>query len=157
MLKLAVALYFFVAFSSLTAHAATFPTARAVDGDTILTTYRGGAVRVRLYGIDAPEKRQEYGPQATAYVDRAAARIARIEPITTDRYGRMVAIVHMTDGSTLEAMLLAAGLAWVYPQYCALPVCADWQEIEARARAQRIGLWAGEAVEPWRWRRRKGQ
>lgn len=118
------------------------------DGDTL--TLAGG-MRVRLYGIDAPELDQPYGPAArdalAALVD---GRVVRVIEHVTDRYGRQVSDV-VRDGVDVNRHLIAAGAAWCYMRY--LPPGDDCPRIEAEARSARRGLWAlPNPVPPWAWR-----
>ena len=127
------------------------------DGDTIrVLSPDNREVRVRLYGIDAPERRQPYG---TASRDYAASlchrREVTVRPVDTDRYGRTVGLVEVGDVEVNREMV-AAGLAWLYPQYCRIPDCVEWRELEAEARDARRGLWAQDGpVPPWEWRRER--
>lgn len=116
------------------------------DGDTL----RIGPHTIRLANIDAPELAQEYGPTArAALVNLCAGQWAEATVTTRDRYRRAVATVRCGQVDANRTMV-AAGYAWVYTRYnkdATLPA------IEDRARAQRQGLWAGQApVPPWIWR-----
>jgi endonuclease YncB( thermonuclease family) len=128
------------------------------DGDTItIEPPQGGdRVKVRLHGIDCPETKQPYGQTAKGFVSNAVLfKTVDVQPTPQgkDRYGRIVAVVDIPGVGVLQELLLEAGLAWVYPQYC--KDCGAWEAMEAEARRQRKGLWAGEKpVEPWIWRRR---
>ena len=126
------------------------------DGDTI-TVLRNGReqVKIRLYGIDCPEKRQAWGSRATQVTGRLCAdKVVDIQEADIDRYGRTVAIITLPDGRVLQEALVAEGMAWVWPRYCKLPVCQDWSEIEAKAKESKAGLWLGaEPDPPWEWRR----
>ncbi|MDR0339921.1 MAG: thermonuclease family protein [Desulfovibrio sp.] len=125
------------------------------DGDTITVepAVGGDRVRVRLYGIDAPEARQSYGQAAKGFVNSAALyKQVEIDAGGRDRYGRTVAIVTVAGVGVLQELLLDAGLAWVYPQYC--KDCAAWLERQTAARKAGKGLWAdGHPVPPWEWRK----
>lgn len=140
------------ALTLLLATAAAAETPEAVvsvhDGDTL--TLASG-VRVRLFGIDAPELDQPYG---TAARDALAAmvngRVVRVVEHATDRYGRQVGDV-VLDGVSVNRHLVADGAAWCYTRY--LPPGDDCPRIEAEARAARRGLWAlPDPVPPWTWR-----
>jgi endonuclease YncB( thermonuclease family) len=128
------------------------------DGDTItVEPVRGGdRIKVRLHGIDAPERRQPYGEAARAFVRKAAMyKEAEVipQPQGKDRYGRIVAVVEV-PGGVLQELLLEAGLAWVYPKYCR--DCGAWEALQRQARAERAGLWRNEdAAPPWEWRKRR--
>ncbi len=129
-----------------------------MDGDTItVEPDKGGErVKVRLHGIDAPEARQPYGRAAKDFVIKAVLfRSVELQesPQKRDRYGRTVAVVLLPGGESLQAVLLRAGLAWVWPRYCVN--CAAWQAAQDEARLAGRGLWAQTApVPPWEWRRR---
>lgn len=126
------------------------------DGDTI-TVLRNGReqVKIRLYGIDCPEKRQAWGSRATQATGRlCAGKVVDVQETDIDRYGRTVAIIMLPDGRTLQEVLVAEGMAWVWPRYCKLPVCREWSEIEVKAREGRAGLWRdAKPIPPWEWRR----
>lgn len=141
-------LLFFFLSSSLFAFPAKV--VKISDGDTItVLTPDYQQIRVRLYGIDCPEKRQAFGSAATRFTrDMVAGKEVEITDMGKDRYGRMVGIV-----GNLNQALIEAGLAWVYPQYCKLPVCKDWYQLQKQARQNRVGIWSDpEPVAPWKWR-----
>ena len=83
------------------------------DGDTISVLREGRAVKVRLYGVDAPEKAQAFGTQARTFTsDAAFQQTVTVEVHTTDRYGRLVGGVLFPDGRSLNQELVRAGMAW---------------------------------------------
>ncbi|MCW5976489.1 MAG: thermonuclease family protein [Bryobacteraceae bacterium] len=124
-----------------------------VDGDTFDILKGDSVVRVRLYGTDAPESGQAFGAEATAHAnDLAFGKVVRVEPISTDSYGRTVAEVVLPDERSLNQELIRAGLARWYQRYA--PDDRKLQELEAEARQERRGLWADPAPEaPWDWRK----
>lgn len=72
-----------------------------------------------------------------------------------DRYGRSVALVRLPDGTLLNEVLVADGLAWVYEEYCREDLCQRLRELEQQARRERRGLWAeNDPTRPAEWRRR---
>lgn len=125
------------------------------DGDTIRVVHHGKAVTVRLHGVDAPEKRQAFGPNAQQFTTSLAFRhTVTVLVHDTDRYGRVVGEVLLPDGRSLNQELVRAGLAWWYRQYA--PNATTLQHLEAEARASRRGLWHDpQAVPPWDWRRQQ--
>lgn len=128
------------------------------DGDTITILISGNRqVKIRLYGIDCPEKKQSFGQQARRFTaDRVGNRDVQVEIFDTDRYGRTVGIVKTDDGGILNRELLINGLAWIYMQYCTAPFCAGWKQEEMQARQMKIGLWSDKNVmEPWEFRKQK--
>jgi endonuclease YncB( thermonuclease family) len=118
------------------------------DGDTL----RIGAVKIRLFGIDAPELSQTCGGWACG--SAAAARLAELVaegtavcvPRDIDRYGRMVATCTVA-GTDVGARLVAEGLARAYVRYG-----DDYAAAEAVAEAAGVGLWRTEAEAPWDYR-----
>lgn len=138
------------------AHAFPARIVGVVDGDTIdvEADIGGQRVRVRLYGIDAPEKRQPGGETAKSFVFSFLFQAVNVEPQgkTPDKYGRIVAIVYLSGSESLQVALLQAGFAWVWPRYCRN--CSEWQSLQDAARMAGRGIWAdSEPVPPWVWRR----
>jgi endonuclease YncB( thermonuclease family) len=157
-LKLCVC-FFFLFLTAYPTDAADIRRARIVDvtdGDTItVEPLTGGErIKVRLYGIDAPERKQPYGESARGYVVKLALyKQATIQtlPQGNDRYGRVVATVEIEGAGVLQELLLANGMAWVYPPYC--KNCRKWEALQNEAQVQEKGLWAGKKpVPPWKWR-----
>ena len=141
------------------AQAAPHRVVDVADGDTVtIEPVHGGArAKVRLHGIDCPEMGQPYGQAAKAYVVKTALYKTvdvQVTPQGKDRYGRVVAVIEIPGVGILQELLLKEGLAWVWPQYC--KDCKAWEAMQAKARAQGKGLWAGnKPIEPWVWRKRK--
>jgi len=128
------------------------------DGDTIVVTAHASnkRIRIRLYGIDAPERNQACGKNAKAFVMAISLhKRVNIMPLNTERYGRTVAIVFLSNGSSLQEHLLEMGLAWVWPRYCVN--CKEWKALQKTAQQEKIGLWKSDAkaLEPWKWRQRR--
>lgn len=138
------------------AHAEFFD-ARVVavlDGDTVDVLVDGARRRVRLAGIDTPERGQPWARRAKqALAERVFGKQVRVNAVTTDRYGRTVGELY-ADGVCVGCELVREGHAWVYREFSDDPVLL---ELEADARAARRGLWGlpeAERVPPWEWRRR---
>lgn len=123
------------------------------DGDTITVLRDGRQVKIRLYGIDSPEKGQDFGQKARELTAAlVAGRSVDIEQMDTDRYGRIVGLVEV-NGQSLNRLIVQNGFAWVYPQYCNERFCDDWIQSEATARKSKKGLWKDPVVvPPWEWR-----
>jgi len=120
------------------------------DGDTLRLE---GGQRVRLWGIDAPELKQAYGVQARDHLAHLVeGRAVVLQPHGEDRYGRLLAVV-VVAGRSVNEDLLSAGLAWWFKKYT--PGEVRYEQLEARARARRVGLWAQRSPEaPWDFRHR---
>jgi endonuclease YncB( thermonuclease family) len=128
------------------------------DGDTLtLLDDSKSQHRIRIDGIDAPERTQPYGQRARqSLADLAHGRSARAECSKSDRYGRAVCRV-IVDGVDVGLEQVRRGLAWHYTKYAheQLPqVRVDYARAEERARAEHSGLWTVTApVAPWDYRR----
>lgn len=121
------------------------------DGDTIWVETEKQATKIRLYGIDAPESKQPYGAEATAFLtDFALGKTVTVVELDTDRYSRSVAIV-ILDGISLQEIMLDNGYAWVYNSYC--KQCGAWKALEQDAKSNKRGMWVDDCVEPWVWRK----
>jgi endonuclease YncB( thermonuclease family) len=141
----------------LTAHAWMAKVVSVTDGDTIkVYNAEQGQVKIRLYGIDTPEKAQPYGKAAGKYLSSLiAGATVDIESVTTDRYGRTVGIVSDSERN-INQQMVRAGYAWVYQRYCDKPFCDYWLALESEAKTDKLGLWQeSNPVPPWEWRRRK--
>jgi endonuclease YncB( thermonuclease family) len=124
------------------------------DGDTVkVLTDEPHLYRVRLAGIDAPERKQPYGQAAKALLsDWVYQRRVVIETPGADRYGRLLGTIYQ-DGINVNAKLVEAGAAWVYRAY---PHDPGFILLEAQAQAGQRGLWglqADQQCPPWDWRR----
>jgi len=119
------------------------------DGDTLTLLVGQEQLKIRLEGIDAPEKGQPYGQDAKAALsDRAFGRWAVVLWRDTDRNGRTLG--HVLTPTWTNYQLVADGHAWHFKRYSKSGASAA-AEIEARAANR--GLWAGVPVAPWEWRK----
>ena len=124
------------------------------DGDTVEILVGQERVRVRLAGIDTPERGQPWATRAKqALSGRVYRKWVRVNEVAVDRYGRTVGEVY-ADDVCVGCELVRDGHAWVYRQFSDDPVLL---ELEAEAREARRGLWSlpeSERMPPWEWRRR---
>ncbi len=127
-----------------------------VDGDTLrVMRTEGGTVKVRLYGIDCPEKGQRYGKEARglAYL-LSYEQVVLIESRGEGRYGRTIGNVMLPGGENLNHQLVKAGACWWYRKYA--KENETLKRLEAEAREAKRGLWANpNPVPPWEWRKGK--
>jgi endonuclease YncB( thermonuclease family) len=121
------------------------------DGDTIKVMHNGRAEKIRLNGIDCPEKTQPFGHKAKQFTSAMVfGKEVTVQVKDTDKYGRTVADVILPDGRSLNRELVAAGLAWWYRKYSK---DESLRQLEADAQAARRGLWADpDPMPPWEWR-----
>lgn len=124
------------------------------DGDTITASCQAGEVKVRMYGIDAPEMGQE--PWGARSRDTLRGFLPLRSPVTLqvrdqDRYGRTVAQVFV-DGSDVGLEMVRQGRAAVYEQY---NDSAAYRQAQIEAKQDRRGIWAksGSQQDPASWRR----
>lgn len=138
------------------------------DGDTVtILTLQKQQHRIRISGIDAPEKAQPFGNRSKQNMERMAkGKEALADCPKTDRYGRKVCKVWVqpadcpTCGKTLDVGLaqVTAGLAWWYRAYAKEQSPDDrgrYESEENESRLLKRGLWVdNDPVPPWDWRRR---
>jgi len=115
---------------------------RVADGDTITVLENRAQHRIRLFGIYAPERRQDFSNRAKQLAsDLVFGKQVLIVKQDVDRYGRVVGTVYVVDLCVNEE-LVTNGLAWVYRYYCKIPICTAWLDLEAHARDSKMGLWS---------------
>tara|TARA_B110000879_G_C11024136_1_gene452112 strand:- start:156 stop:629 length:474 start_codon:yes stop_codon:yes gene_type:complete len=125
---------------------------KIADGDTLtLLTGSNEKIKVRLAGIDTPERKQPFGSEAKQALSKLVfQKKALIEVETKDRYGRTVGIVFV-DGQNINYELVRQGMAWVYRKYTNDEIL---YELEAQAKTKKTGLWAdAKPIAPWSWRK----
>ena len=129
---------------------------RVSDGDTCdVEIDSGKIVRVRIYGIDAPELSQPFGRDARKYLDQRIYRQeVTVKKFYDDQYGRCVGRIQL-NGQDLALELLREGIVWHYVQYCN---DQSYAIAERLARNERKGLWrgnleGGEPIAPWEYRK----
>lgn len=137
------------------------------DGDTLtVLDARHESHKIRLAGIDAPERGQPFGRRSAEALTRLTTnRIVRVDGGKVDRYQRRVGVVRVapadcascTPSLDVGLALIGAGLAWHYLAYAreqSPPDRLQYQAAEAGARSRQDGLWADAApTPPWDWRR----
>ncbi len=140
------------------------------DGDTITVLRGNEQVKIRLAGIDAPEKAQAFGNAAKLRMsDLVFGKEVRVDDRKLDKHGRTIGRVWVTSTEcqvsdcpkTLDAgmALLTTGLAWHYKKYekeQPEEERGQYSFAESEAHAKRAGLWSDpEPVPPWEWRKAK--
>jgi micrococcal nuclease len=145
-----IILLFFV--SPLWAEEFTGKVVSVSDGDTITVMHLGRGGKVRLYGIDCPEKGQAFGNRAKQFTSKMVfGKEVLVKSHGCDRYGRILGDVFLPDGRSLNQELIRAGYAWWFRKYSNDEMLAM---LESKARASREGLWADpHAVPPWEYRK----
>ena len=120
------------------------------DGDTItVLDSKKQEIKVRLWGIDAPEKKQSFGVNAKSSLSfKTFGKYVVLEVKSKDRYGRTVANVYVGN-RWINKELVEDGMAWYYRQYAKSP---ELEQAEHQARSAKRGLWSQQAVPPWEYR-----
>lgn len=143
---------------------------RVLDGDTIETEYainsylpsnqRSEKLKIRLFGIDAPEKKQEFGKEAKDYLSSLIlGKEVKLIIENIDRYKRIVGTIYLQENekSTMSSEkdinrnLVKNGYAWAYREYS-----TKYLAEEADAKMFKLGLWKNpQAINPADFRKRK--
>lgn len=125
------------------------------DGDTLTLLVNGNEqVKVRFYGIDAPESHQAFGTQAKKRLSELVfGKDVTVTVMDKDRYGRTVGKVYVGDTyANLE--LVKAGMAWHYVEYARNDT--DLAKAQDEAKAAHVGLWQdANPTPPWDFRKGK--
>ena len=127
------------------------------DGDSL----RSGNLRIRLFGIDAPEKKQkcsdvdgrqwDCGVAAQKALKQLVESVPQIscDLMDVDRYSRLVMRCYAGE-KDVAATLVREGLALAYRQYSTL-----YSQDENAAKITKAGMWSGSFTKPWKWRRNR--
>jgi endonuclease YncB( thermonuclease family) len=131
------------------------PVIAVIDGDTIEVLHDRHSERIRLNGIDCPEKGQAYGHKAKdAVADLVFGKQVILQTYGLDKYGRTIADVQLHDGTNVNQRLVKDGWCWWYRKYA--PGNAELEKLEKDARDAKKGVWADSApVPPWIYRKAK--
>jgi len=128
------------------------------DGDTLtLLDAQKNQHKIRLQGIDAPEKAQAFGNKSKQSLhEMVHGKEVFVDVQKKDKYGRSVGkiLVNQTD-ACLEQ--IKRGMAWHYKQYANEQSPEDrdvYAQAESTARAQSLGLWKDKSpTPPWAFRK----
>lgn len=131
---------------------------------------RGSKEKIRLYGIDAPERGQAFSRVSRDNLHKLLQGTLDINVLYHDKFGRAVALVKSTKtanfgsanesagkyGSiTVNEIQIRDGMAWMYSLFCKESFCPEWKALENDARSARKGLWRdAKPIPPWDWKRR---
>lgn len=126
------------------------------DGDTLTVLVDGREVKVRVAGIDAPEKKQAFGQRSKEHLsDCSFDKAVSVEWSKTDRYGRTIGKV-LADGVDCGLRQIELGMAWHYKAYAKEQTPVDrtaYADAESQASARKVGLWSGShPTPPWEFR-----
>ncbi len=127
---------------------------KVVDGDTIhlKSSDSDNVLKIRLYGIDAPERSQKFGSQSTqAMKEYVLNKKVKLDKVNEDRYGRIVGKIY-SDGVYVNLDMIKNGYAWHYDHYSQ---DSDLKKAQQNAKDKKLGLWSDKSTpqEPWRYRK----
>ena len=155
-------LSFLLIFSVCTASASKILQGKVVsvaDGDTItVLDAEKTQHKIRLQGIDAPEKAQAFGAKSKqSLYEMVHGKTVQVSFEKSDKYGRILGKV-LLDGQDICHQQIKAGLAWHYKKYQNQQPLADrdaYSASETAAKNEKLGLWSDpRPVAPWDFRKR---
>lgn len=123
------------------------------DGDTVILLDSDNTKhKIRLHGIDAPEKGQPYGNRAKEYLSGLIFdKTVKVDSKGTDQYKRVLGVIYFGD-TNINAEMVRSGYAWSY-KYSKDKYYIKLQE---KAKADKRGLWKDKnSIDPWLWRKEK--
>ena len=129
------------------------------DGDTItVLDQQKNTYKIRLQGIDAPEKKQAFGEKSKQSLhDLVHKKQVRIEYDKEDKYGRIVGKVTMED-MDICLQQLVLGMAWHYKKYQSEQSVSDravYSDTELKSKSLKLGLWTDDTpMPPWEFRKK---
>jgi len=127
---------------------------KIIDGDSFEGRANGQNYRIRLFGIDAPEKGQDFYQKSK---DRLG-QLCKEGPIlikirNKDYFGRWVADSYSYKGEFINQIMIKEGLAWHFTKYSKDPTL---KKLEREARDAQIGIWSiRDPIAPWEYRKNK--
>ena len=123
-----------------------------IDGHTVRVLSGKRIVKVRLYGIDCPAKKQPYGKQSKKALRQLVfGKVVTIREKETDGGGRPAAVVLAQDGHDVNRALVKAGWCWAYEKHS-----PDYSKEMQEAREAKRGLWQDpNPIRPEDWRQMK--
>lgn len=128
------------------------PITSVVDGDTFTVLHGRQQIRVRLDGIDAPEKSQPFSERSREQLSQLLGRRVTLRVTGQDQYGRKLVEALTPDGRSINQEMVRAGWAWWFRRYA--PRNRALEALELEAREARRGLWREEEpTPPWEFRR----
>jgi micrococcal nuclease len=132
---------------------------KVFDGDTILVSILGTKEKVRLIGVDTPEKNhplkpvQFFSKEAKLFLEQLAGGqsvLLEYERQKRDKYGRLLAYVFLEGGRLVNAEIIKEGFGFVYLKY-PFQRSDEFKRYEEQARKGEKGLWRNQGRDEWEW------
>lgn len=123
------------------------------DGDTIICLADDKVQhKIRLYQIDAPERKQDFGTASRkALSDMVFNKAVEVKTHKKDKYRRTLGTIYR-DNKDINLAMIRLGMAWYYPFTKKNDV---YKQAEEKARDNKVGLWSQKAIAPWEFRKSK--
>lgn len=159
-MRVLLALFYFITLATVTLQEGDTILGKCIsvrDADTIKVLSDNSVYKIRLSGIDAPERGQEYSRKAkVALASKIKGRNITVEVTGYDKYRRILGEVTL-EGESITYWLVRKGWAWQFVKYDQSEELRLAQEL---ARKEGLGLWVGESIgvtpiPPWEFRDRK--
>ncbi len=131
---------------------------KIIDGDTVVArTINNKKLKIRLAGIDAPERDQPYGIKSTNYLKKIIfSKIVNIHLTSKDKYKRSLGIIFYKK-TNINLDLVSSGNAWAYRKYLkkmGKKLEEAFIRAESNAQYYKLGLWNNlSPTPPWTWRK----
>lgn len=128
---------------------------RVYDGDTATGLLLGNRqIRIRLYGIDAPEKSQDFSEKSRLFLANLIDKKNVVVKVASkDRYGRLVGHLSTNQHRDINLEMIRQGWAW---HYAAFDNTLTYKKAFNQAQTEKKGMWkVSTNLEPWKWRKCK--
>lgn len=124
------------------------------DGDTFVGRGDGVTYKIRLQGIDAPERGQDFSNKSKDLLGELCSYSpVKAKLLSKDRYGRWVADVYNNKGQFINEVMVEEGMAWHFKRYSS---DKNLDRLEALAKQEKKGLWSFDnPIPPWEYRNLK--
>jgi micrococcal nuclease len=128
----------------------TYKVVGVVDGDTfdVFDIEKKSASRIRMNGIDAPERGMPYNKKAKQYLSNLIfGKEVVLQFLDEDRNGRLIAKTIINDNVDVSLEMIKAGYAWHFKEFSDDELYAYWETV---AKQNKIGLWQeSNPLSPW--------
>lgn len=112
---------------------------RVSDGDSFIINSQGKKIRVRMYGIDAPELKQKHGEKSKKYLENLIlGKKVKLKVLYEDRYKRKIARVYYGD-KEINLEMLRSGNVWFYEYHAKNE--KEYRKAYEKAKKEKLGLW----------------
>lgn len=124
------------------------------DGDTFtMKTITNEKIKVRLYGIDAPERGQDFGTKSRQLLnDLCYGKVVEVTVEDIDQYDRTLGTVYV-DGINVNEEMVRKGLAWYYSHFVDNPRLDSLEQV---AKSEKLNIWSKKnPMSPFEFRKKK--